>query len=64
LTPFYAVRCDYCLQRLEIGEPACVSTCAKKAISYRDVDQSETGDIHVVNNHLAVRAPTWSKKER
>lgn len=63
LIPFYAVRCDYCLQRLGIGELQCVSTCAKKAIEYRDLTESETGDFHIVNDHLAVRAPTWSKKE-
>ena len=63
LTPFYAVRCDYCLQMLNRGETACVSTCAKKAVAYREVDQSELKDIHLVNDHLAVRASTWSKKE-
>jgi Fe-S-cluster-containing dehydrogenase component len=62
LTPFYAVRCDYCLNSMNKGEPPCVSSCAKKALSYREVEASEKENIVIVNDHLAVRAPHWKKE--
>jgi Fe-S-cluster-containing dehydrogenase component len=63
LTPFYAVRCDYCLERLGRGDPACVSSCAKKAIEFREVEESVKDSIYVLSDHLAVRAPKWVKKD-
>jgi Fe-S-cluster-containing dehydrogenase component len=62
LTPFYAVRCDYCLNRLNQGDPSCVSSCAKNAISYEEVVASDKDAIVIINDHLAVRAPQWKKE--
>jgi Fe-S-cluster-containing dehydrogenase component len=62
LTPFYAVRCDYCLSRLGQGELSCVSSCAKKAISYKEVEASDKDNIVIINDYLAVRAPQWKKE--
>ncbi len=63
LLPFYAVRCDYCLDSLEKGDPACVSSCAKNAISYTEVEASEKDQVYIIGDLLAVRAPKWEKKE-
>jgi Fe-S-cluster-containing dehydrogenase component len=63
LTPFYIVRCDYCLQKLTTDEPGCVTTCVKNAISFRDVEENEADGVYIVNEHFAVHAPKWSKKE-
>ncbi len=62
LVPFYAVKCDYCLDKGEEREMSCVTTCAKNAVEFKEVDESEE-DVCIVNNHLAVRAPKWEKKE-
>jgi Fe-S-cluster-containing dehydrogenase component len=62
LTPFYAVRCDYCAAKLEQGETGCLATCAKKAIEYKEVEESEKEGIFFVNDHLAAKAPRWNKK--
>jgi Fe-S-cluster-containing dehydrogenase component len=63
LVPFYAVRCDYCLQKLSEGDPSCVSTCPEKAIEYRDVEESEKDGVYIVSDLLAVRAPKWDKQK-
>jgi Fe-S-cluster-containing hydrogenase component 2 len=62
LTPFFAVRCDYCLGRLEKGDASCLSSCAKNAISYREVEASEKDDIVILGDRLAVRTPQWKKE--
>jgi len=62
LTPFYAVRCDYCLSRLNQGDLSCVSSCAKNAISYKEVEASDKDNIVILNDRLAVRAPQWKKE--
>ena len=61
MVPFYESPCDYCLGRIE-AEPACVSSCAKNALEYRDVDPSEES-VHLIDDFLAVRAPKWEKRE-
>ncbi len=58
---FYETPCDHCLDRAE-GEPACVGSCSRDAVEYRDIDPGET-EIHVVDAHLAARAPKWVKQE-
>ena len=58
---FYETPCDYCLSQAT-GEPPCVSSCLKKGIEYREVGAEEEG-VHIVDDHLAVRAPRWEKKE-
>lgn len=60
--PFYAARCDYCLGSAD-GAPVCVSSCEKHAIEYREVQESEKEGISIVNDHLAIRAPRWNKKD-
>ncbi|MFH1022729.1 MAG: 4Fe-4S dicluster domain-containing protein [Planctomycetota bacterium] len=62
LTLFYAVRCDYCLGRLETGDARCLSTCARKAVSWREVEENPKEQIYVVHERLAVRAPKWDKR--
>jgi len=60
--PFFASRCDYCLSSTE-DQPACEFSCIKKAIAYREVDETAGDGIHVLNDHLAVYAPHWDKKD-
>jgi Fe-S-cluster-containing hydrogenase component 2 len=63
LVPFFAVRCDYCMHKLENGDMSCLSSCAKNAVEYREVEESKKDGIYIVNDHLAVHAPKWDKKE-
>jgi Fe-S-cluster-containing dehydrogenase component len=63
LVPFYAVKCDYCIRTLDTGDPSCVSSCAKKAIEYKEVEESEKDGIYFLNDHVAVRALKWVKQD-
>jgi hypothetical protein len=51
------------LQKLTAGEPGCVITCVKNAISFREVEENEADGVYIVNDNFAVRVPKWSKKE-
>lgn len=62
LTPFYAVKCDFCMQKTVKGDFSCVSSCTKNAIEYREVDESEK-DVYIISEHFAVRAPKWEKEK-
>lgn len=62
VTPFYAVRCDYC-ENLRGGEPACVASCEKHAVEYLEEGSTPEGG-HVVAERLTVRGPKWTKKEQ
>ena len=59
--PFFSTRCDYCLGKLGQGDPSCLSTCAKQAITFQEVEESEKEGIFFVNEHLAAKAPKWKK---
>jgi Fe-S-cluster-containing dehydrogenase component len=63
LVPFYAVRCDFCMSALKKGDFACLSSCAKKAVEYREIPESEMKSVHILSDNLAVKAPVWVKKE-
>ena len=60
--PFYVTQCDYCLGLGDQQIP-CAIHCAKKAIEFRDVEESVKEGIFLVGEHLAVRAPRWDKKD-
>lgn len=57
---FYLTPCDYCLG--SNARPACAGTCERGAIDYVEVSGDEL-DVHVLDEHLAVRAPRWVKSE-
>ena len=59
--PFYVSRCDVCLGSTG-AEPACVLNCVKNAIAYQDVDAAPA-DVHLLGEHVAVRAPRWDRKD-
>jgi len=58
---FYETPCDYCLGREDLAPP-CAGSCKRGAIEYRTVDGEEAG-LHILDDHLAVRAVKWSKQE-
>lgn len=61
--PFYATKCDYCIMG-QGSEPPCVASCENKALDYREMGASaEEGDMHILGEHLAVRAAKWEKKD-
>lgn len=59
--PFYVTRCDCCVGS-NGRKPACVSGCSKKAIEFKDVEESPENNIYVVSENLAVHSPKWDKK--
>jgi len=59
--PFYTSNCDFCASGDKV--PPCVTSCEREAIAFREVEASEDEDIHVLSDHLAVRAPRWDKKD-
>ena len=59
--PFFVTRCDYCMGTSGKAPP-CVATCEKGAIEFREVDEAEAEDIHIIGEHLAVKAPKWEKE--
>jgi Fe-S-cluster-containing dehydrogenase component len=59
---FYRTPCDHCLSRSLDTAPPCVGSCRCGAIEYRLVDAEEPG-VHIVDEHLAARAPKWLKQE-
>ena len=63
ITPFYSVRCDFCLSSLKKGDFACVSSCAKKALEYRELTEAEKKTVHVLNDAWAVKTAKWVKEE-
>lgn len=58
---FYVTPCDTCLARGDEA-PACVATCSRQALAYREVGADEDG-VHLVDEHLAARAAKWVKRE-
>ena len=57
---FYVTPCDHCLGTG--SRPSCADTCERGAIDYREVGDDEP-ELHVVDEHLAARAPKWVKRE-
>ncbi|MDD5674345.1 MAG: hypothetical protein PHC61_09285 [Chitinivibrionales bacterium] len=60
--PFYAVQCDYCMQKLSSGDLSCLSGCAKQAIEYKEVEESAKEGIFKVNDFLFAKSPKWVKE--
>lgn len=58
--PFYVTQCDLCMGKGD-ETPPCVATCERGAIEFREVDESEGEDVHLVGDRLAVRAAKWEK---
>ena len=52
---------DFCAGRHD-GVPDCVSTCPLAALAYEE-DPAEAPDLHLVGDHLAVRAAVWQRME-
>jgi len=57
---FRGTMCDFCQGR-GVEVPTCAETCSDDAIVYEDV--TEGPDVHLIGDHLAVRARKWLKKE-
>jgi len=62
MLPFYETPCDYCLDAAGAEEPACVASCRRGGLEYREVRPDEHS-VHVVDEHLAARARKWEKRE-
>lgn len=60
--PFYVARCDFCMGKGD-EPPPCTISCERDALEYREVAASEGEDIHLIGDHLAVRAPRWEKED-
>ena len=60
--PFYVVKCDFCALMGDKKIP-CTVNCAKKAVEFREVEESPKEGIFLVGEHLAVQAPRWNKKD-
>jgi Fe-S-cluster-containing dehydrogenase component len=59
--PFYVTQCDFCIAANEEAPP-CAGSCEKGAIEYRAIAEDEDEDIHLIGEHLAVRAAKWEKE--
>ena len=65
LLGFYETPCDFCVRSLEAtggpDQPPCVGSCGRSAVAYRTIAPSELaeGDLHLLGDHLAVRARAW-----
>ncbi|MBL7076542.1 MAG: hypothetical protein ISS31_03625 [Kiritimatiellae bacterium] len=59
--PFYLTQCDFCMGANREAPP-CAGTCEKGAIEYRAVAEGEDEDIHLIGEHLAVRAAKWERE--
>ncbi len=63
LVPFAASRCDYCLDRLSSGRPACAETSGG-GVQYKEVSEDTEKDLHAVGEHLVVRCKPWIRDEK
>ena len=61
MVPFYVTPCNFCLGPIEV-EPPCARSCSLGALAYREVDPDEP-QLHIIDDHLAVRSPKWIKRE-
>jgi Fe-S-cluster-containing hydrogenase component 2 len=59
MLPFYQVLCDGCGGA---AEKACVASCRRGALEYREVDPQEPG-VHIIDQYLAARVTPWVKRE-
>lgn len=66
LLHFYETPCDFCAgstSSVDGSPPPCVGSCSRAAVAYREVDPDELGGdkrrLHVIGDHLAVRAEAW-----
>ncbi len=62
MLPFYDTPCDPCLEARGDEEPACVASCRRGGLEYREVEPDEPS-VHIVDEHLAARARRWVKRE-
>jgi Fe-S-cluster-containing hydrogenase component 2 len=58
---FYVTPCDACLGDGD-GPPSCAGTCARGALTYREVSEDEPS-VHIVDDYLAARSARWVKRE-
>jgi Fe-S-cluster-containing dehydrogenase component len=63
LTPLYSARCDYCMSSSDGSAPACVASCEKNAIEWREAEESPDEGIYALSDHVVVKAPKWEKKD-
>jgi Fe-S-cluster-containing hydrogenase component 2 len=57
---FRGAMCDFCRDR-DVEIPDCVSSCPEHALTFED--PAPLPEMHMVGEHLAVRARKWAKKE-
>lgn len=61
MLPFYVTPCDSCVGSGET-EPACVKSCGRGALAFREVNADEP-QLHVIGDHLAAHSHRWVKRE-
>ncbi|MCM8795648.1 MAG: 4Fe-4S ferredoxin [Candidatus Omnitrophica bacterium] len=60
--PYLDSACDYCLG-LKGQLPKCVSSCPKKAIEIKEIEEDLEKNIYLVGEHLAVHTLRWSRED-
>ena len=62
---YVSAKCDVCLKQLKQDEnyiPTCVKTAPREAFQMVQLNE-ESEDIHFVGENLAVKNPSWRRKE-
>lgn len=60
--PFYATNCDFCMASFK-DEPPCAVSCVKRAVEFKDVEESPENGIFVLSDKFAVCARKWEKND-
>lgn len=61
LLTFYVTHCDFCIGA-GLAEPSCVNTCDNGALEFREVEEGETEELHLIGDHLAIIGRKWDKQ--
>ncbi|MFA5090509.1 MAG: 4Fe-4S dicluster domain-containing protein [Candidatus Omnitrophota bacterium] len=60
--PYLDSRCDYCLG--SSGKlPKCITSCPKKALEIKEIEENPEENIYFVGQHLVVHTRKWSREE-
>lgn len=60
--PYLDSRCDYCINKTE-ELPLCVSSCPKKAIEIKEVEENVEKNIYLIGDNLAVHTLKWARED-
>jgi Fe-S-cluster-containing dehydrogenase component len=60
--PYLDSRCDYCIG-ISGKLPKCITSCPKKALEIKEIEEDLEKNIYFVGEHLAVHTLKWSKED-